>query len=70
MLNIKYVEKLQRDLDRLEDWAEGNEMKINPDKSKALSFTRARVKEPLNYFLGDQTNPEASLQISENHHTK
>jgi len=65
-----YLEKLQTDLDRLGDWAEGNEMKINPNKSEALSFTRARVKEPLNYFLGDQTNPEASLQISENHHTK
>jgi hypothetical protein len=35
-------------------------MKINPNKSKALSFTRARVKEPLNYSLGDQTIPEAS----------
>jgi hypothetical protein len=44
----------------LEDWAEGNEMKINPNKSKALSFTRAWVKEPLNYSLGDQTIPEDS----------
>jgi hypothetical protein len=35
-------------------------MKINPNKSKALSFTRAQVKEPLNYSLGDQTIPEAS----------
>ena len=34
-------------------------MKINPNKSKALSFTRARVKEPLNYSLGDQKIPEA-----------
>ena len=34
------------------DWAEENEMKINLNKSKALSFTRARVKEPLNYSLG------------------
>jgi len=39
ILNIKDVEKLQTDLDRLGDWAEGNEMKINPNKSKALSFT-------------------------------
>jgi len=44
----------------LGDWAEENEMKINSNKSKALSFTRARVKEPLNYSLGDQKNPEAS----------
>jgi len=37
-----------------------NEMKINPNKSKALSFTRARVKDPLNYSLGDQKIPEVS----------
>ena len=35
-------------------------MKINPDKSKAISFTRARVKDPLNYSLLDQVIPEAS----------
>ena len=35
-------------------------MKINLNKSKALSFTRARVKEPLNYSLGDQKISEAS----------
>jgi hypothetical protein len=35
-------------------------MKINPSKSKALSFTRARVKDPLSYSLGDQKIPEAS----------
>ena len=49
ILNIKYVEKLQTELDRLGNWAEENEMKINPNKSKALSFTRARVKDPLIY---------------------
>ena len=45
ILNIKDVEILQTDLDRLGDWAEENEMKINPNKSKALSFTRARERE-------------------------
>ena len=35
-------------------------MKINPNKSTALSFTRARVKDSLNYSLGDQKIPEAS----------
>ena len=35
-------------------------MKLNPNKSKALSFTTARVKEPLNYCLGDQKIPEVS----------
>jgi hypothetical protein len=60
ILNIRDVEKLQNDLDILGDWAERNEMKINPNKSKALSFTRARVKDPLYYSLGDQKIPEAS----------
>jgi len=35
-------------------------MKINLNKSRALSFTRAQVKDPLNYSLGDQKIPEAS----------
>jgi hypothetical protein len=35
-------------------------MKINSNKSKALSFTRARVKDTLNYSFGDQKIPEAS----------
>ena len=37
-----------------------NWMKINPSKSKAIRFTRARVKNPLGYSLGDQKIPEAS----------
>ena len=41
-------------------WAVGNGMKINPVKSKALRFTRARVKNPLGYSLGDQKISEAS----------
>ena len=35
-------------------------MKINPNEINALSFTRARVTDPLNYSLGDQKIPEAS----------
>ena len=35
-------------------------MEIYPNKSKAISFTRARVKDPLNYSLGDQKIPETS----------
>jgi hypothetical protein len=35
-------------------------MKINPSKSRALSFTRARVKDPLNYTLMSQKIPEDS----------
>jgi hypothetical protein len=59
-LNIEDVEKLQTDLDRLGDWAEGSKMRINSKKIKALSFARARLKEPLNYSLGNQNIPEAS----------
>jgi hypothetical protein len=35
-------------------------MKINPGKIKAVSFTRAQAKNPLNYILGDQRIPEGS----------
>jgi hypothetical protein len=55
------MEILQRDLERLADWAVENEMKIYPNKSKAVSFTRARMKGPLNYSLRDQIIPEASF---------
>jgi len=60
ILNIKNVEKLQTDLNRLGDGAERKEMKINPNKSNSLSFMRARMKVPPNYSLGDQKFPEAS----------
>ena len=36
-------------------------MKINPDKSKAIRFTRSRVKYPLVYSLGDQKIPEGNV---------
>jgi hypothetical protein len=58
--NIKDLEKLQTDVDRWGHWAEENEIKINPNKSKALSFTRVGVNDPLNYSRGDQKIPEAS----------
>jgi hypothetical protein len=35
-------------------------MKINPSKSKAVRFTRARVREQLNYLLMDTLILEAS----------
>ena len=54
------MEKLQKDLDRLGEWAVENAMKINPSKSKAVRFTRARVKDPLNYSLMGTLIPEAS----------
>ena len=58
--NNEDVEILQKDLDRLGEWAAENGMKINPSKSKAIRFTRARVKDPLNYSLMDTLLPEAS----------
>jgi len=55
------IDKLHMDLNRLGEWAVENEMKINPGKSKAVSFTKARVKERIRYYyFGDQSIPEAS----------
>ena len=54
------IEKLQKDLDRLGEWAAANAMKINPSKCKAVLSARAQVKDPLNYMLGNQLIPEAS----------
>jgi len=51
------MQKLQKDLDRLGEWAVENAMKINPSKSKAIRFTRARVS--LNYSLMGTLIPEA-----------
>jgi hypothetical protein len=53
-------ENLQTDLNRLGKWADENAMKINPTKSKVVCFTRARVKELLNYTLRGTVIPEAS----------
>ena len=60
VVNNQDVDKLQTDLDWLGDWAVENDTKINPSKSRALRFTRARVKDPLNYTLRDQKIPEDS----------
>jgi ABC-type Na+ transport system ATPase subunit NatA len=58
--NDSDIETLQIDLDRLEEWAVRKAMKINSGKSKVVSFTRARVKDPPNYIFGDQRIPGAS----------
>ena len=60
IINNTDMEKLQKDLDRLGEWAVENAMKINPSKSTAIRFTRARVKDPLNYSLMGTLIPEAS----------
>ena len=51
---------MQKDLDILGAWAVENVMKINPSKSKAVCFTRARVKNPLEYSLANTLIPEVS----------
>ena len=54
------IEMLQKDLDKLGEWAAENAMKINPSKSKAVCFTRSRVKDPLDYSLANTLIPETS----------
>jgi len=41
-------------------WTVENAIKINPINSKAVRFTRTRVKDPLNYSIMDALIPEAS----------
>ena len=60
IINNADMEKLQKDLDRLGEWAVENAMKINPIQSKAICFMRDRVKDPLNYLLMGTLIPEAS----------
>jgi hypothetical protein len=52
--------KYCRDLDRLGELAVENAMRINPSKSKAVHFTTARVKDPLNYSILHTLIPEVS----------
>jgi len=54
------IDNLQTDLNRLVEWAVENEVKVNPDKSKAVSFTEARVEERLRYYFADQLIQEAN----------
>jgi len=58
-MNDSDIETLQIDVDRLGQWAVETTVKINPGKSKVVSFTRTRVKDPLHHFSGDQRIPEA-----------
>jgi hypothetical protein len=47
-------------MDRLGEWVAENAMKINPCKCKAVRFTKVRVRNPLNYTIGNQLILEAS----------
>ena len=50
---------MQKDVDRLGEWADENAMKINPSKSKADRFSRSRVKDSKNYSIMDTLIQEA-----------
>ena len=54
------IEKSRTDLNIRGEWAVENEMKKNPGKIKAVSFKKAREKERIRYYFGDQLIPEAS----------
>jgi hypothetical protein len=56
--NKNYIEKLEKNMDTLGEWAVKNGMKINLGENKAIRFTRSRVKNA--YSLDDQKIPEAS----------
>ena len=60
IINNNDVKNLQINLSTLGEWAVENRTKMNPGKSKAISFTRTRVRDPLNYSLLDQVIPEAN----------
>ena len=51
---------MQKDLDKLGEWPVENVLKINASNSKAVRFTRSRVKDPLDYSLANLLIPEAS----------
>ena len=54
------MDKLQKGLKGLGEWAVENVMKINQSKSKVIRYTSSRVKDPLNYSLMGTLIPEAS----------
>jgi hypothetical protein len=59
ILKTEDMIKLQRDVDRLGEWVVENEIK--PNKSKAVCFMMARVKDPLKYSLLGMLVPEATV---------
>ena len=60
-MNSSDIDMFQTYLIRLGNWAVENEMKINPGKSKAVSFTNATVMEQINYNKGHQLISEVNL---------
>ena len=45
--NKHNIEKLQKDLEALGEWAVENGMKVNPGESKAIRFARIQAKNSL-----------------------
>ena len=58
--NKNDIEKLQKDLNKLGEWAVENGVKINLGKFKAIRYTRAWVRISLGYSLCDQKIPGTS----------
>jgi dsDNA-binding SOS-regulon protein len=63
---MKATYTLQTDLDKLGEWVVENAVKINLGKRKAVSFMRAQMNDPLNYFLGTKKFWKQQLQIFRN----
>jgi hypothetical protein len=59
-MNDSNTDILQIDVDSPGELEVENLIKINPGKSKSLSFMRAQVKDPLDYIFGVQRILEAS----------
>jgi hypothetical protein len=58
------------DLDRLGGWAEENAMKINPGKSKAVSFTSSSEGTTKVLSWRSKSSGSKQLQIFRNDHTQ
>jgi hypothetical protein len=54
------MDSLQKELNRLGELAVENEMRTNPHKSKAVSFTKARVNERIRYYFKKQLIQKAN----------
>lgn len=70
VINDDNIDTLQIDLDIMSSWAIENTMLINPSKSAALSFTKARAKDPLIIFGGQKNSRGESLQVLRSNHTQ
>jgi hypothetical protein len=57
ILSNNDVKNLQIELNRLGEWAFENQMIINPTKSKAVYFWKARVTRVIKLFVRRHSNP-------------